>query len=62
MKTTLLAVFAWAIVVHAIHNGEPVDAVIDVFDTHTQCIQEMEAQNINGECFEVESIHHVQPS
>ncbi|EAC0780290.1 DUF1482 family protein [Salmonella enterica subsp. enterica] len=56
MKTVLSAAFAWAIVVHALLDDEPVDAVIDVYPTQEKCVQEMEGQNILGECYEVETI------
>lgn len=58
MKPTALALLSWAIVVHALSGGKPVDAVIDIAPTQQACEQEMKGKNITGECLEVESIIH----
>ena len=58
MKASVLTALSWAIVVHALIDGKQQDIVVDVAPNYVACTQEMSAQKINGECFEVESVIH----
>ncbi|EOC9629680.1 DUF1482 family protein [Enterobacter ludwigii] len=46
----------WALVVHALVNGDYHDAVLDVYDSRKECIHIKEEQRITGECYEITSI------
>ncbi|MHC5175443.1 DUF1482 family protein [Serratia rhizosphaerae] len=58
MKYLAGFILTWALVVRMPINGEPADAVIDIYDTQYECIQARDSQKINGECYEVDSIIH----
>lgn len=58
MKTTLLAMLAWAIVIHTISGGKQAERVIDIQPSRLACMQEMKNQHISGDCYEVVSIIH----
>lgn len=56
MQFLTRCILMWALVVHALVNGEYQDAILEVYDTEVQCNQVKDAQHIIGECYEVEAI------
>ncbi|HDR2587316.1 TPA: DUF1482 family protein [Enterobacter ludwigii] len=58
MQSTVTCLLLWALVVHALVNGDHQDAVLDVYDTKQQCHNVRESQHVAGDCYEVSSVIH----
>lgn len=58
MQLLKYSVFVWALVVHALVDGEYQDVIIETYNTELQCNKSRENQNIHGDCYEIERIIH----
>lgn len=58
MQNITTGLLLWALVVHALVNGDHRDAVLDVYATEQQCHKFRESQKVNGDCYEVSTVIH----
>lgn len=56
MQRIITSLLIWALVVHALVNGEYQDAILDVYDSKKLCDKIKEEHHIAGECYEITSI------